>query len=147
LTLNLGKNGGTEGTSHSGESELGGKSESRELGLSSVFERQGLEADEVFAAVGANGSVRNEVDRRNLRNVDAGVKRLKKRLLLSIAGVDGDLGGAKVRETRSRTTVLPLNNRLLTSVVNGRSDRCGNENGRKGGRSHRKNNDSFGEHF
>jgi len=110
LTLDLGEDGSAESASHASEGEFGREGESRELGLSGVLERERFEANEVLVAGGTDGSIRYEVNGRNLGNIHAAVQGLQKSLLLSISSINGNLGRSKVCEGGGRSTILPLNN-------------------------------------
>lgn len=147
MTVDLGLHSSAEGTGHAAKSELGRECKGRELGLSGILEGKGLETDEVFVAIGANGSVRGESNCRNLRDVDTGVDGLQKGLLLSISSVDGDFSRAELRESWGGAAILPRNNSGLTSGIGGSGDRSSDENGGESRRRKSKGNKDLGEHL
>ena len=71
--------------------------------------------------VGSDGTVRGELELVDGRNIGGGGKHLEGGLLLRVSDVDGDLGGAKVLQGRSRNVGIfnPLNGLLLTGLPRG----------------------------
>jgi len=133
-------------TGHAIEMELGRESEGRELGLSSILEGQGLEADEVFAADGPNGGIRGEVECGNERDIDAGVKSLEGSLLLGISGVDGDFSGTELGKAGGIAIILPCNNSRLSTGIARSGNGGGHEDSSESCRSSGEDDEYFGEH-
>jgi len=137
---------GGEGTGHAVESELGGEGKSRVLGLRGILKGERFNADEVFAAVGTNASIRGEVNGVGQGDINAGVQSLEASLLLRIADVDGNFGGTEILESRGRAAILPCDNSWLSTRVGSRSDGSSNKDGGKDRGSKGQGNKSLREH-
>jgi len=142
LRLNI----GGEGTSHAIESELGGEGKSRVLGLRGILKGERLNADEVFAAVRTNGSIRGEVNGVAQGDINAGVQSLQASLLLRIPDIDGDFGGTEILERRGRAAILPCDNSWFSTRVGGGSDWGSDEDGGEDRGGKGEGNKNFREH-
>jgi len=127
LLLNIGR----EVSAHSSQLELGGEGQSGVLRLLGILEGKRFESDEIFLRVGSDGSIRAERERAGGGNVSGGGEQLEGGLLLRVSDVDGDLGGTKVLQRRSRIVGIfnPLNSLLLTGWPRGSGSGGGCEDG------------------
>lgn len=146
MSGDLGLNIGGEGTSHAVESELGGEGKGRVLRLRGILKGERFNADEVFAAVRTNGGIRGEVNGVGKGNINAGVQSLQASLLLSIADIDRDFGGAEILKRRGRAAILPCDNSWLSTRIGGGSDWSSEEDGGEDRGGKGEGNKNFREH-
>lgn len=115
MTVNLSLDSSAKGSSHAGHSELGGEGQSRELRVGGVLQGQGLDTDEIFVAIGTDGSIRGELNRGGGGHGHAVRNGLQLSLLLSVTGVNTDLRIAEVSELVTLAAILPGDRLFLTS--------------------------------